>query len=430
MYSSLGLLFKAYGLKTTAIKIDPYLNVDPGTISPHEHGEVYVLGDGSETDLDMGNYERFIGINLCRANNITTGQIYTEVIQRERKGAYLGKTVQIVPHITNHIEERILTASQNTLEDGNYPDIVIVELGGTVGDMESEPYLYAISQFESRNNVNVCVVGVGLLINNNGELKTKPLQHAVKELRRHSISPDILCVRCDIDIANDEFPLTLRDKIAGSCNIQKNAIIVSGKVKSIYEVPKMLQEQNMHEYICRKLNRLWNETYKPNFENYTRILNHISMQHKFPIVKVAIIAKYTGTPDTYLSLIRALEHASFELNLSLEYTFIDSERFDASQLEQYTHILVPGGFGVRGIEGKLSAIKYARNTKTPFLGICLGLQLFVIEHCRGVLGLTDANSTEFDPNTSNPVVQHLSEYGEELVKQLGGTMRLGNYTTR
>lgn len=430
--SSLGLLLKAYGLKTTAVKIDPYINVDPGTISPHEHGEVYVLGDGSETDLDMGNYERFIGVNLSRANSITTGQIYTEVIQRERQGKYLGKTVQIVPHITDHIEERILAVSQIAVgSGGELPDVVIVELGGTVGDMESEPYLHAISQFESRNGVNVCVVGIGLLINNNNELKTKPLQHAVKELRRHSISPDILCVRCDIP--NEEFPAVLRDKIANCCNIQKNGIIVSGKVGSIYEVPRLLLNQNMHELVCRKLGLLWRGSLSPNFDNYNKILKHLSSQQRFPTVNVAIIAKYTGTPDTYLSLIRALEHAAIELSVKLEYKFVDAENIDNDEntkiLANATHILVPGGFGNRGIEGKMAAIRHARQTKKPFFGICLGMQLFVIDHCRTVLGLSDANSTEFNPKTTCPVVHHLSEYGNDIVTKFGATMRLGNYTT-
>ncbi len=432
--SSLGLLLKGYGMSVTAIKIDPYLNVDPGTISPHEHGEVYVLADGSETDLDLGNYERFMGIDLCRSNSITTGQIYNEVIRRERAGDYLGKTVQIVPHITDHIEERLLEASRIPGPDGKKPDVVIVELGGTIGDIEGEPFLHAISQFGARNEIETCVIGIGLVIRNNGELKTKPLQHAVKELRRHSILPDILCVRCDVP--NNEFPEALREKIASSCNVRKTAVFVSGKVGSIYEVPNLLRSQGMHEFVCRKLGLLWRGTLETDFKNYNNILNHIARQSQLPAVRVAIIAKYTGSPDTYLSLIRALEHASFELEVRLEFEYVDAEMLEGKSnteidttLSSFDKILVPGGFGNRGVEGKMCAIRYARRTKTPYFGICLGMQLFVVDHCRTVLGLTDANSTEFDPKTLYPVVQHLSEYGDELVKQLGGTMKVGNQQT-
>lgn len=429
--SSLGLLLKGYGLQTTAVKVDPYLNRDAGTISPHEHGEVYVLGDGTECDLDAGNYERFLGVNLCAANSITTGQIYKEVIQRERDGKYLGKTVQIVPHITDHIEERVLSASRVAFPDGTLPEVVIVELGGTVGDMESEPFLHAVSQFEARNDVAVCIIGIGLLIRNNGELKTKPLQHAIREMRRHSISPDLLCVRCDVP--NSEFSPALREKIASGCNIAKKAIFVSGKVNSIYDVPKMLLEQNFHEHVCRKLGLLWRGTLAPNFSSYNKILDHQLHQTSYPAVKVAIVAKYTGSPDTYLSVIRALEHASFELSLRLEYTIVDAESLEGKNPPDlsvsFDHILVPGGFGNRGIEGKMAAIRQARKNKIPFLGICLGMQLFVIDHCRTVLNLTNANSTEFDPSTTCPVIQHLSEYGDHIVQQLGGTMRLGNQTT-
>lgn len=430
--SSLGLLLKGYGIQTSALKIDPYLNIDPGTISPHEHGEVYVLNDGSETDLDLGNYERFLGIDLMKENNMTTGQVYREVIQREREGKYLGKTVQIVPHITDHIEERILNVAKIPV-NGKLPEVVIVELGGTVGDMESEPFLYAISQFERRTKSNVCVIGIGLLINNNGELKTKPLQHAVQNLRRHSISPDVLCVRCDIK--HDEFPNDLRKKIANSCNMNDDAIIVSGKVRTIYDVPQMLRDQMMHEQVCRKLGLLWHGTLTPSFDNYSKILSHfdkrLNVNSQMKTVNVAIVAKYTGTPDTYLSLIRALEHAAFASDIRLNYEFIDAEELEGDNppnlTTKYDRILVPGGFGSRGIEGKMAAIRQARSSKIPYFGICLGMQLFVVDHCRTVLGWKDANSTEFNPNTAYPVVQHLSVYGDNIVKQLGGTMRLGAY---
>ncbi len=423
--SSIGLILQAYGIRTTAIKIDPYLNIDPGTISPHEHGEVYVLDDGTECDLDLGNYERFMNIKLTKDNSITTGQIYKEVIQRERDGKYLGKTVQIVPHITDHIEERILQAANIRDNNGNAPEVVIVELGGTVGDMESEPYLYTIAHFHERTKFEVCILGIGLLIKNNGEYKTKLLQQSVQELRRHFITPDVLCVRCDMKIEN--FSSTIRDKISSSCHVKPETIMVSGIVNSIYEVPKMLHEQRIQEHICKKIGMLWRGTLSPNFSNYNMILSHLNSQLSDQ-VNVAIIAKYTGTPDTYLSLIRALEHAAFSLHINLKYEFINAEDDAPIDLTVYNRILVPGGFGTRGIPGKLRAIEQARKAKIPFLGICLGMQLFVIEHCIS-MGFTDANSTEFDATTTCPVVRHLSSYGPEIVKQLGGTMRLGSHPT-
>ena len=333
--SSLGLLLKAYGLRVGAVKIDPYLNIDPGTMSPHEHGEVYVLGDGAECDLDLGNYERFLGVDLRRENNITTGQIYQEVIRRERAGEYLGKTVQIVPHIADHIISRISEAAAIPVagalnDDLDEPDVVIVELGGTVGDMESEPFLYAISQFEATTGAEVCFISVGLVVRNNNELKTKPLQHSIQELRRHYITPDVLCVRYDME--SDDFPETLRDKIALSCHVPPGAIVVSGKVQSIYEVPKLLHAQRLPELVCRKLGLLWRGTMQPNFDDYSRILEHLENSPSLPAVRVAIVAKYTGTPDTYLSLTRALEHASFAIGKRLEYEFIDAETLEGGGL--------------------------------------------------------------------------------------------------
>jgi len=431
--SSLGLNLRAHGFRVSAAKIDPYLNKDSGTMSPHEHGECYVLGDGMECDLDLGNYERFIGIDLKRENSITTGQVYDEVMRRERAGAYLGKTVQIIPHITDHIQERILQAAEVEVVGGpsntlGKPEIVIVELGGTVGDMESLPFLHTLSHFERKTGARVCFISVGLVVKNNGELKTKPLQRSISELNSKGIQPDALVVRCDVE--SDEFPLDLREKIASSCNVAQDSIVVSGKVRSIYDVPKLLFEQRLPDLVCRKLNLLWRGTLQPDWRGYKKILHHLDTQHEFEVVRVAIVAKYTGTPDTYLSLTRALEHASFAAGVCLEYSFLDAETLegdDPPQLaESFDRVLVPGGFGDRGIEGKMEAIRQARRGKLPYLGICLGMQLFVIDHCRTVLGWTGANSTEFDSDTPHPVVEHLSSYGEDFVEQLGGTMRLGN----
>jgi CTP synthase len=422
--SSLGLLLKSYSLNVTMLKIDPYLNIDPGTISPHEHGEVYVLADGSECDLDLGNYERFLSIELKKENSITTGQIYREVIQRERNGQYLGKTVQIVPHITDHIEERILSAAGSA-------DILIVELGGTVGDMEADPYLYAISQFQRKYPNQTCILGVGFLVHHNGEYKTKPLQHAVRELSRHSILLDILCLRADLAV--QDFPRALLEKISSHCHLYPDSIVINGKVPSIYYVPQMLYNQHLPELVFRKIHI--SPTSSVDLSNYYHLLAYFNRAPSLPSVRVAIVAKYTQTPDTYLSIIRALEHAACQLNLALNYQLIDAvQQLECSNVIDlsiaFTHILIPGGFGPRGIEGKMAAIRQARNHKIPLLGICLGLQLFVIDHCRTVLKMEHANSTEFDPDCSLPVVRHLLTYGERIVKQLGGTMRLGNYQTK
>jgi len=429
--SSLGLDLKAHKLRVGAVKIDPYLNEDSGTMSPHEHGECYVLQDGTECDLDLGNYERFVGIDLCRANSITTGQIYREVLRRERAGDYLGKTVQVVPHITDHIRERILEAAEVEVVGGpdgelGKPDIVLIEVGGTVGDIESLPFLHALSHFESKTGASVCVISVGLVVKNNGELKTKPLQRSIADLNQNGIKPDVLCIRCDVP--NKDFPQSLIEKISDSCNISPNSIVVSGKVRSIYDVPQLLYDQGLPEMVCRKLGLLWRGTLRPDWDGYRKILNYLDVQKILPLVKIAIVAKYTGTPDTYLSLTRALEHASFVCDLRIELTFVDAETLEVKNppklWENYDRILVPGGFGERGIVGKMVAIQQAREHNIPYLGICLGLQLFIIDHCRTVLGWEDANSTEFQMNTHHPVVQHVSEY--QSVKDLGGTMRLGN----
>ena len=418
--SSIGLLLKGYGFNVSAIKIDPYLNVDAGTMSPHEHGEVYVLDDGGECDLDLGNYERFIEIDLERHNNITTGKIYKEVIERERRGDYLGQTVQIIPHVTDHIMEKIRNAAQVKVgTPARDPDVVIIELGGTIGDMESEPFLYALSQL--RRAHSVCYIHVGLVVHNNNEFKTKPFQRSVRDIRSRGINPDFVIVRCDTsDPAIHE---QLKQKIAGNCAIAEDQIIISGKVATIYHVPKILHEQYLPARICRKLDIAMMISLKSDFTQYNRLLEHIEAAKQ--TIRVAIIGKYTGT-DTYLSIERALEHAGFALGVHIYHQVIDSETLnDPTVLADFDRILVPGGFGDRGIEGKKLAIRYARKERKPFLGICLGLQLFVIEYFQTELGLPRANSTEFDVDADPAIIQHLSVYGDEICQQLGGTMRLG-----
>lgn len=415
--SSLALLLKAHNFKVTAAKIDPYLNMDSGTMSPYEHGECYVLKDGMECDLDLGNYERFLDINLESRNSITTGQIYSAVLQKERNGEYLGKTIQVIPHITDHIRERILNVA-DTQQD---LDFVIVELGGTVGDIESLPFLHTLSHFENQTGCPVCFVSVGLVVNNNGELKTKPLQRSIQDLNQYGISPDILILRCDID--SNYFPPELKNKVSNSCNVSVDSIVISGKVDSIYEVPKLLYEQYLPEMICKKVGMPWRSCI-PNWNGYNDILEWLNKKDQLPIIRVAIIAKYVGHADTYLSLTRALEHAAINLNLNVIYDILDAE--DLPSLKNYDRILVPGGFGERGINEKMAAINKARKFKIPFLGICLGMQLFVINHCRSVLGWRDAHSTEFSLDTTHPVVDHLSSYGSTITDKFGGTMRLGD----
>lgn len=430
--SSIGLNLQKQGVRVSAVKMDPYLNVDAGTISPYEHGEVYVLDDGTECDLDLGNYERFLGINLSGKSSITTGQVYNEVIQRERKGCNLGKTVQIIPHITDHIKDRIIDVAIKEVKGPNgkvgKPEVVIVELGGTVGDIESEPFLYTISQFEYITGARTCIVHVGLVVENNNELKTKPLQRSVEDLGKRKIVPDILCVRCNIE--TKDFPKTLKNKIGLNCHIKDENIIISGKVKTVYHVPKLLHKQKITKNVCQKLNIMYKEE-ENNIKNvnYQKILTYYENIPKEG-VKIAIIAKYTGSPDMYLSLIRALEHAVFKLNIKLEYEFIEVERLEGEDKDEidasFTHVIVPGGFGIRGMEGKIEAIRQARETKRPFLGICLGLQLLVIEHSRNQMGWTDANSMEFDLNTTHPVVTKVDTKAEGRKEpRMGGTMRLG-----
>lgn len=413
--SSIGLLLRSYGFRIVAIKIDPYLNTHAGNMSPLEHGEVYVLDDGTECDLDLGNYERFLNINLNKANSITTGQIYQQVIRNEQEGMYLGKTVQIIPHITDEITSRILEAGKVQVADLNGtigdPDIVLVELGGTVGDIESEPFLYTLSHFPEPS----CFLHIGLLVNNNGELKTKPLQHSVEALFSRGVIPDILCVRTDLPV--NSVPTNIVEKVARSCHMKNlKAVIVSGKVNTIYQVPRILHEQGVCELICSKLGLLWRGTLRPNFDHYHKILDHYEQNNNQPTVRIGIVAKYAskGTPDTYLSVVRALEHASFHLHVRLETSFIDAE-----QLTNLDHdgIIIPGGFGDRGIAGKINAITEIRKRKLPLLGLCLGMQLMAIHECQRLFPekALEYDSVEFRPNCEHPVTQQTDD----------GMMRLG-----
>lgn len=430
--SSCGLLLRSYGFTVSAIKVDPYVNMDAGTMSPSEHGECFVTADGYEGDLDMGNYERFLDVELSAAHNITTGQVYQTIIERERRGDFLGRTVQIIPHITDHIGERIERAARIPVRgpDNQFraPEIVIVELGGTVGDIESEPFLYELSRrFKSR----CFYLHVALLLRHNGELKTKLVQDSVKSLNHRGITPDALCLRCDV-APGEELTQALRDKLSQRCGVQD--IVISGAVNNIYEIPALLQHQRLQELIARKFGLLWRGCLSPNFNNYLGILRHFERARnaELPVITVGIVAKYLDAPDTYLSLRRALEHASFRVGCDMRIVMIAAEDViaaeDRAPFEAVDCIIIPGGFGTRGIEGKLAAITHARKHRIPLLGICLGMQLMVVEYCRNVCGVADADSTEFTPGCAHPVVGLLEEYGMEPLSTLGGSMRLGDQT--
>lgn len=425
--SSLGLLLRGHGFRVSAVKLDPYLNCDAGTMSPHEHGEVYVLGDGAECDLDLGNYERFMGIQLTGRHNVTTGQVYREVIERERAGEYLGQTVQVEPHVIDHIRARIVEAAHIPVDGSERPpELVIVELGGTVGDIESEAYLMALSGFARATGAKTCFVSVGAVVDNAGEEKTKPLQHSMRELRARGIQPDVLCVRTQrAAIAADT-----RAKLAARCNVASGHIVVCGKVPNVYHVPDSLHQQRMPELVCRKLELLWRGTLVPDFTGYQRILRFFAREHSQRAVEVAIVAKYHEKVDTYLSLTRALEHAAFQLQRPVRWTFVDAEALETEQppilAERFDCVLVPGGFGVRGVAGKREAIRQARCAGIPFLGICLGMQLMVIEAHRNVAGLPRADSVEFDPECDPQIVQSI----QAVVPGYGASMRLGNQRVR
>ena len=421
--SSIGVLLKSAGLKVTAIKIDPYLNSDAGTMSPFEHGEVFVLDDGGEADLDLGNYERFCNLNLYKDNNITTGKVYSEVIEAERRGDYLGKTVQVIPHVTDAVQdwiERIAAVSADGT--GETPDACVIELGGTVGDIESSPFIEALRQFQFRvGRENVCFVHVSLVpvMGPVGEQKTKPTQHTVKELRGLGISPDVLVCRAEAPLAQET-----REKLAAFCQVSPNAVKSAHDVSYIYRVPLLLRDQG----ICEALDIDCNATdMMTRWEAMADRVDNLGED-----VHIAMVGKYTGLTDSYLSVIKSLQHASYAVNRTLVIDWIeasnleDNSHNDWDTLKSADGILVPGGFGDRGIEGKILAANYARTSNIPYLGICLGLQVATIEFCRNVLGMKDANSTEFDENTPEPAVVFMPEISKT---HLGGTMRLGSRPT-
>lgn len=420
--ASLGAILESRDLKVTMIKLDPYINVDPGTMSPFQHGEVFVTNDGAETDLDLGHYERFISSKMTKSNNFTTGQIYDSVIKKERRGEYLGKTVQVIPHITDEIKFHIREGSKGY-------DIAIIEVGGTVGDIESLPFLEAIRQmgFEEGKD-NTCYIHLTLLpwIATAGELKTKPTQHSVKELRQIGIQPDILLCRSERELPEEE-----RAKIALFTNVSSEAVISATDSDSIYRIPMMLHKQNMDEIVCTKLNLKAKKANLKEWKNITELLDKASKQ-----VNIAFVGKYVDLTESYKSLTEALIHAGIHNNAKIKIHFMDSEDIETqgiSQLEGLDAILIPGGFGVRGTEGKIKAIEYARTNKIPFLGICLGMQLAVVEYARNMAGLKGANSTEFAENPTHALIALITEWQTEngLVEKrdegsnLGGTMRLG-----
>lgn len=416
--ASLGRLLKNRGYKVTIQKFDPYINVDPGTMNPYEHGEVYVTDDGAETDLDLGHYERFINENLTHNSSVTMGRIYSDVIEKERRGDYLGKTVQVIPHITNEIKERIYG-----FEDTGV-DIVITEIGGTVGDIEGLSIIEAIRQVGlEKNPEDVVYIHVTLLpyITGSNEIKSKPTQHSVKELQSFGIKPDIIVCRTE-----QKIPENVREKLSLFCNVRKTSVIENKTADCLYAVPLMLEEEGLAREVC---NHLKLDRYIPDNNEWEKLVEKIRNIDKNKSVDVAIVGKYVQLEDSYISVIESLYHAGFENNVNVKVHLIDSESINknnvADKLKDIQAVVVPGGFGNRGIEGKIETIRYVRENKIPFLGICLGMQMAVAEFARNVLGLEDANSAEINPETTNPVI-HIMESQKGIDKK-GGTMRLGAY---
>jgi CTP synthase len=426
--SSIGSLLELRGLKVNFLKFDPYINVDPGTMNPFQHGEVYVTDDGAEADLDLGHYERYSNVKTSRKNNFTTGQIYDSVISKERRGDYLGSTVQVIPHITDEIKSKVFDLAQDV-------DIVVVEVGGTVGDIESLPFLEAIRQIRGdvgRENTLYIHLTLVPYIQTAGELKTKPTQHSVKELREIGIQPDILLCRTDRLLSPD-----IKAKIALFCNVDKDAVITAKNVETVYEVPVVFHQEGLDEKIVEKLN-IW--TGRPNLKGWERVIKKI--KHPRFETLIAVVGKYVGLVESYKSLTEALIHGGIANDARVNLKYVDSEQVDKEGperlLREASGILVPGGFGARGIEGKIKAIKYAREKRIPFFGICLGMQCAVIEIARHCAGLKGAHSTEFDAHTPHPVIYLLEEWVDRnQVAQKrtsdtpkGGTMRLGSYPCR
>lgn len=417
--ASLGRLLKSRGIKVTIQKFDPYINIDPGTMSPYQHGEVFVTEDGAETDLDLGHYERFIDINLTKNSNITTGKIYWSVLNKERRGDYLGKTVQVIPHITNEIKQRVYDVAAH--DDA---DVVITEIGGTVGDIESLPFLEAIRQVKkevSKHDVLYIHVTLIPFISAAGELKTKPTQHSVKELRSIGIQPDILVCRTEQELSKD-----MKEKLALFCDVDADAVIQNMTASTIYEVPLMMQKEGLDKIVLEKLEM----DYRPaHMEEWERMVHRI--KNPANKVKIAVVGKYVELPDAYISVTEALHHAGIYNSTDVKIKWVNAEEIEKEGTDLSDvfagckGILVPGGFGDRGVEGKISAIKYARENKIPFLGLCLGMQCSVIEFARHVCGMEDAHSSEFNPETNHPVIALMSS--QINVEDKGGTMRLGSY---
>ena len=414
--ASLGRLLKQRGVRVRNQKFDPYINVDPGTMSPYQHGEVFVTDDGAESDLDLGHYERFVDEDLSGNSSISSGKIYWSVLNRERRGDYLGATVQIIPHITNEIKSRVYAMAAEDV------DVVITEVGGTVGDIESQPFLEAIRQVAAeRPHGDVLFIHVPLIVQvpGTGELKSKPTQHSVKELLSLGIQPDILVCRCDAPMTEE-----VRRKIALFCNVQPDCVIQNATAETLYEVPLLMAKEGLDEVVCRKLGLI---TYQPDLREWSAMVRREKEAHRH--VRIALVGKYTQLHDAYLSVVEALHHAGTANDAVVEIAWIDSEELTEQNLEASLRgcggILVPGGFGERGIEGMIRAIQYARERRVPFFGICLGMQMAVVEFARHVLGWADANSAEFSETTRHPVIALMPD--QMHITDKGGTMRLGKY---
>ena len=414
--ASLGRLLKQRGLRVRNQKFDPYINVDPGTMSPYQHGEVFVTDDGAETDLDLGHYERFVDETLTGNSSISSGKIYWSVLNRERRGDYLGATVQIIPHITNEIKSRVYSMASDDV------DVVISEIGGTVGDIESQPFLEAIRQVAAeRPQGDVIFVHVSLIVQipGSGELKSKPTQHSVKELLSLGIQPDVLVCRCDAPITDD-----IRRKIALFCNVEADCVIQNTTAETLYEVPLLMAREGLDEVVCRKLGLI---THQPDLREWSAMVQREKAAKRQ--VQIALVGKYTQLHDAYLSVVESLNHAGTANDVVVDIRWVDSECLTAKnvkdKLSGISGVLVPGGFGDRGIEGMITAVKYARENGIPFFGICLGMQMAVIEFCRHILGFTDANSAEFSETSTHPVIALMPD--QMNVTDKGGTMRLGKY---
>ena len=415
--ASLGRLLKCRGLKVAAQKFDPYINIDPGTMSPFQHGEVFVTDDGAETDLDLGHYERFIDESLNRYSNITTGKVYWNVLNKERRGEYLGETVQVIPHITNEIKNQVYLLGEKTKAD-----IIITEIGGTVGDIESQPFLEAIRQVSlevGRENCLFIHVTLIPFLQGSEELKSKPTQHSVKELQGLGISPNIVICRCDRPVTEE-----VKHKISLFCNIKKDCVIENSTLPILYEAPLMLEKSNFSEVVCRELGIKGTTC---DLTEWTAMIEKV--KNATETIKIAIIGKYVQLHDSYLSVVESLKHAGFANDLKVEIEWIDSEEITketvSERLKDCKGVVVPGGFGNRGVEGKIEAVKYVRENNIPFLGICLGMQVAAIEFARNVLGYKDANSREFDELSKHTVIDIMES--QKGVTDMGGTMRLGLY---